>query len=72
MCTYKIAKKLKMTGGRVRYALKKLKEAGLVKFEYEHASRTKKLCYPVDAWELIPKEWKPKLRKMMKNLKRSK
>lgn len=69
MCTYKIAKKLKMTGGRVRYALKKLEEAGLVKFKYEHASRTKKLCYPVDAWEMVPKEWKPKLRKLVKNLK---
>jgi len=70
MCTYKIAKKLKMTGGRVRYALKKLKEAGLVKFKYEHTSRTKKLCYPVDAWELVPEDWKLKLRKMMKNPKK--
>ncbi|MDI6825701.1 MAG: hypothetical protein QMD36_00695 [Candidatus Aenigmarchaeota archaeon] len=67
MCTYFISKKLGMTGGRVRYALSKLKEKGLVKFKFERRStRIKKLTYPVDAWSLLPKVLREELKGMMK------
>ena len=67
MCTYGISKKLNMTGGRVRHALSKLKERGLVKFKFERKNpRIKKLTYPVDAWSLLPKAAREELRKSMK------
>jgi predicted transcriptional regulator len=67
LCTYEISKKLEMSGGRVRYALKKLEQNGLVKFKFRKENpRIKKLTYPVDVWSLIPKELKPHLLKLMK------
>ncbi len=66
MCTYEISKKLNMSGGRVRYALKKLKESGLVKFKFVKKNpRIKKLTYPVDAWSLLPKTAKEEMRKFI-------
>jgi len=67
ICTYEISKKLNMTGGRVRHALTKLKEMGLVKFKFERNNpRIKKLTYPVDTWNLLPKEVRVELRKRIK------
>jgi len=67
MCTYEISKKLNMTGGRVRHALSKLKEKGLVKFKFERKNpRIKKLTFPVDAWALLPKAVREELRKSMR------
>lgn len=67
ICTYEISKKLKMTGGRVRYALTKLKEVGLVKFKFERNNpRIKKLTYPVEVWSLLPREVRVELRKRIK------
>jgi DNA-binding MarR family transcriptional regulator len=67
MSTYDISKKLGMTGGRVRHALSKLKEKGLVKFKFERRSaRIRKLTYPVDAWSLLPKAAREELKRMVK------
>ncbi len=67
MSTYDISKKLNMTGGRVRHALSKLKENGLVKFKFERRStRIVKLTYSVDAWSLLPKAAREELRRMVK------
>ncbi len=55
-----------MTGGRVRYALTKLKEMGLVKFKFERNNpRIRKLTFPVDTWTLLPKQVKEELRKLI-------
>ena len=63
--TYEISKKLGMTGGRVRYALLKLREKGLVRFKFEKKNpRIRKLTYPVDAWSLMPKALKEELKKL--------
>ncbi len=67
LSTYEISKKLKMTGGRVRYALSRLKEKGLVRFKFERKNpRIKKLTYPVDAWSLMPKALREELRRITK------
>lgn len=69
MCTYEISKKLKMTGGRVRHALFKLKERGLVKFKFERKNpRIKKLTYPIDTWSLLPKRVREELRKSIEKI----
>jgi len=66
LSTYEISKRLRMTGGRVRYALSKLKESGLIKFKFERTSaRVRKLSYPVNAWELLPRTLRQELKKMM-------
>lgn len=63
--TYCISKRLKMTGGRVRHALKKLKEIRLVKFKFERNNpRIQKLTFPVDTLSLMPKEIKRDLKKI--------
>lgn len=65
-CTYEIAKKLKMSGGRVRHALNQLNSKGLVRFKFVRTNpRIKKLSYPVDAWSLVP----TKLKKSLKRIK---
>lgn len=65
MSTYKIAKRLRMTGGRVRHALKRLKQRGLIKFKFDKSNpRFRKLTYPVDAWNLIPRNLKRELRNL--------
>ena len=65
--TYYISKKLRMTGGRVRHALSKLKHYGLVKFKFDKRNpRTKKLSYPTDAVALLPRSLKGKLKKVKK------
>ena len=71
LSTYEISKKLGMTGGRVRHALSKLKEKGLVKFKFQRRSaRLVKLTYPVDAWSLLPKALREELRRMVKQKSR--
>ena len=63
--TYEISKSLKMTGGRVRHALKKLKERGLIKFRAMRSSyRIKKLSFPINVWKLLPNSLKKQLKQM--------
>lgn len=66
-CTYTISKRLKMSGGRVRNALTRLKEKGLVKFKFERRNpRIRKLSYPTKMWNLVPNSLRKDLRKIMK------
>lgn len=66
LCTYEIAKRLRMSGGRVRYTLKKLKEIGLVSFKFDKTNpRFKKLSFPVNMWELLPENIKTETKKLM-------
>lgn len=66
LSTYEISKKLGMTGGRVRHALSKLRERGLVRFKFKRRSaRLVKLTYPIDAWSLLPKALRGKLKEMV-------
>lgn len=66
MNTYELSKKLNMTGGRVRHAISKLKEDGLVKFKiYRKESRLKKLVYPTEAWRLLPRKIRYELKKLL-------
>lgn len=61
--TYEISKILKMSGGKVRHALMKLKERGLIKFKVVRASyRIKKLSFPTKVWELLPPSLKDQLK----------
>lgn len=63
--TYEISKTLKMTGGRVRHALNKLKNCGLIKFKFLREScRVKKLSFPVEFWKLLPKTLRKELLKL--------
>jgi hypothetical protein len=53
-----------MSGGRVRYALSRLAAIGLIKFKFERTNpRIRKLTYPVDAFDLLPKSLKKELNK---------
>lgn len=62
MNTYTVSNKLKMTGGRVRHALSKLKEAGLIEFKFVRQSpRIQKLSYPVSAFRLLPRSLRKEL-----------
>ena len=64
-CTYTISKKLKMSGGKVRNALSRLKQSGLVKFKFERRSpRIKKLSYPVKTLDLLPRILKKEVSKL--------
>jgi len=55
ICTYIISKKMKMSGGKVRNALSRLNQKGLIKFKFErHSPRIKKLTYPVSMFDLMP------------------
>ena len=61
--TYEIAKKLSMTGGRVRYALLRLQRMGLIEFKFQrNSSRIEKLTYPVKALKLLPRSLKLELK----------
>lgn len=63
--TYEISKQLKMSGGKVRYALNKLKEMGLIKFKFVKSSyKIKKLSFPIDAWKLLPYSLKRRLKQL--------
>lgn len=63
--TYLIAKKLNMSGGKIRYVLSRLEKMGLVEFEFRRRSaRIEKLTYPITAYNLLPKGLKSKLKKM--------
>jgi|YelNatPaOPRAMG01_1025707.scaffolds.fasta_scaffold10754_5 predicted transcriptional regulator len=63
MCTYEISKRLKMSGGRVRYFLSRLQKKGLVRFKFDKKNpRIKKLTYPLNTLELLPKSIKNKFR----------
>lgn len=63
--TYEIAKKLGMTGGRVRHALNKLKKLGLIKFQFLRGSyRVKKLSFPIESWKLLPRSLKKEIQKL--------
>jgi len=64
MNTYVIAKKLNMSGGKVRYTLSRLEKMGLIEFKFIRRSRKEKLTYPVAALKLLPKGLKSKLNKM--------
>ncbi|MDI6798752.1 MAG: helix-turn-helix domain-containing protein [Candidatus Aenigmarchaeota archaeon] len=67
MSTYELSKKLNMTGGRVRHALARLEEKGLIKFKFDrHNPRIRKLTFPVDNWSLIPRGLKKELKKLIK------
>lgn len=66
MNTYELSKKLNMTGGRVRHAISKLKEDGLVKFKIERrTARLKKLVYPIEVWRLLPRKIKYEMKKLL-------
>jgi len=66
-CTYTISKRLKMSGGKVRNVLIRLKQKGLVKFKFDRRNpRMRKLTYPVKMWDLIPKNLRKNVRKMVK------
>jgi len=61
-CTYTISKRLRMSGGKVRNTLSRLKQRGLVKFKFERRSpRIKKLTYPVKMWDLLPRIFKKEI-----------
>ena len=65
--TYAISKKMKMSGGRVRHAIYKLKNYGLIKLKTINKSpRIQKLCYPIDALASLPKALKRKLKRSKK------
>ncbi len=65
--TYQISKKLRMSGGRVRHALKKLRESGLIKFKFERKNpRIRKLTYPTEFWKLFPRVLKSEIKKLLK------
>ena len=64
--TYEISKTLRMSGGRVRHALTKLSEKGLIRFKIVRSSyRIKRLSFPIEVWKLLP----PRIRKQLKELK---
>jgi len=64
--TYSLSKQLGISGGSVRYALTKLKEQGLVRFKFDRSSvRIKKLSYPINFVELLPKSLTSKLASMI-------
>jgi predicted transcriptional regulator len=63
--TYYISKKLQMTGGRVRHALTALWKEGLIKFKFERNNpRIRKLSYPVNFVNLLPKSLKKEVKKL--------
>lgn len=63
--TYHISKKLNMTGGRVRHALSKLKQLGLIRFKFDKNNpRIRKLTFPVDTLRLLPRGIKNQLKKI--------
>lgn len=65
MCTYDMGKRLKMSGGRVRHALQQLNDRGLVKFKFVRTEpRIKKLSYPVEAWNLVPRGLRDAVKKV--------
>lgn len=65
--TYFISKKMRMSGGRVRHALSRLKQTGLVRFKFDRNNpRIRKLSYPIDAISLLPRSLKRKLRRVKK------
>jgi len=64
-CTYYISKRLNMSGGRVRHALSRLEQKGVIKFKFERNNpRIKKLTFPVNTLKLLPKEVKRQLREV--------
>lgn len=66
--TYQISKKLCMSGGKVRHALYKLKQDGLIRFKViRNTPRIQKLCYPVDAMSLLPRALKNKINFVVHN-----
>jgi len=65
--TYVISKKMRMSGGRARHAIYRLRDYGLVKLKtIKKSPRIQKLCYPVDALSLLPKALKRKLKRSKK------
>ena len=63
--TYIISKTLQMTGGKVRHALTILEQEGLVKFKFERQNpRIRKLSFPVNFLELLPKSLKKEVKKL--------
>lgn len=67
LSTYRISKKLNLTGGCVRHCLKKLQQKGLIFFKFEkHNPRIRKLSYPVNAFQLLPKKIVKQLAKLIK------
>ncbi len=61
--TYELAKRLSMTGGRIRYTLSRLQKMGLIEFKFErHNPRIEKLTFPVSASKLLPRSLKLKLK----------
>ncbi len=55
LCTYELAKRLRMSGGNLRSALSRLHKKGLVSFKFDKKNpRIKKLTYPVEFRELLP------------------
>ena len=65
--TYQISKKLNMSGGRVRHALKRLEQKGLVKFKFDKKNpRIRKLTYPIECWKLLPRFFRIELKKLLK------
>jgi predicted transcriptional regulator len=65
LSTYEISKRLNMSGGKVRFALSRLKNMGLVDFKWLRTGnpRIKKLTFPVNAFKLLPKSLKGSLKK---------
>lgn len=57
MCTYDMQKKLDMSGGRIRHALTRLHQIGLISFRWVRSNpHTQKLSYAVPAVKLLPRK----------------
>lgn len=64
--TYKISKRLNMSGGNARNAISNLHKKGLVFFKFNKRNpRIEKCCFAVDGWKLLPKNFKNGIRKLI-------
>ena len=58
LCGHEISKKLNMSSGRVYQALKSLKKTGFIITKTTKESKRKKVCFPVNAFKLLPNKIK--------------
>ncbi|MCS7106272.1 MAG: winged helix-turn-helix domain-containing protein [Candidatus Aenigmarchaeota archaeon] len=65
--SYQISKRLKMSGGNVRAALKNLHKKGLIFFKFERKSyKIEKKCFAVKLVHLLPKVLKKEIKNLAK------
>ena len=65
LSTYEISKKLRLSGGKVRYSISKLEKIGLIKCKFvSNPGRIKKLSFPIKSFTLIDRKIKSKLSKI--------